>query len=266
MTEPQRTQPSIRTHIQGHRATVEIHNPSQRNALTRTMCRELAATMEELEAREDIHVIALRGTGGHFSAGVAINELTSVLLDPSEEGSTTDHLSEADHAITAVTKPTIALVEGYCMGGGWQIASACDFLLASDDSQFAITPAKLGIVYPRTGIDRLIELVGPAKAKYILFTGKTFTALQAQNLGLVAEVVPQPEFTPQIDRLIDTMLTRSRFSLHAMKKLVDLTQGTGAHLDQEWAAAWAGMAQGPDMQIGITAFVHGQRPTFAWSP
>ncbi len=132
-------------------ASVEIDNPAQRNALTRAMCLELQQLMPRLDTDPEVGVITLRGAGATFSAGATIDDLASVLLDRQHDGTVVDQLSLADRAIASVTKPTVAVVDGACMGGGWQLASACDFIIASERSVFAITPAKLGVIYPRAG-------------------------------------------------------------------------------------------------------------------
>ncbi|ASN21601.1 enoyl-CoA hydratase/isomerase family protein [Arthrobacter sp. YN] len=249
-------------------ATVEICNLAQRNALTRAMCLEIQELMPQLDADPDVAVVVLRGAGNTFCAGAAISELASVLIDPQEDGSTVDHLSAADSAIASLAKPTVALVDGACMGGGWQIASACDFIIANERAVIGLTPAKIGIIYPRPGIERLVRLVGHANAKYILLTGQTFSATEARALGLVADVVPSEFFEEQCEALVSTLRSRSQFSMHSMKRLMDLTDaGSGlAVIDQEWAEAWAAMPDSPDMEIGIKAFLDREQPRFTWRP
>ncbi|RAX46835.1 enoyl-CoA hydratase/isomerase family protein [Arthrobacter sp. AQ5-06] len=247
-------------------AWVIIDNPTKKNALTKAMCLQIQELMPTLEADPDVAVVVLRGAGNTFSAGATINELSSVLLDRQDDGTYVDQLSRADQAITSLTKPTLALVDGACMGGGWQIASACDFIITSKRSVFAITPAKIGIIYPRPGIERLVRQVGHANAKFILFTGEAFTAVQAQTLGLVAEVVPDEEFDGRGKSLVSALRDRSRFSTHSMKRLVDMTDTNHPHIDQEWEDAWAAMTDSPDMGIGIEAFNNRVQPQFTWSP
>jgi enoyl-CoA hydratase/carnithine racemase len=258
----------IAVSVAGGIATVDICNPAQRNALTKAMCLEIQELMPRLDADPDIAVVALRGAGDTFCAGASISELSSVLLDPQPDGSVVDQLSLADHAIASLTKPTVALVDGACMGGGWQIASACDFIIANERAVFGLTPAKIGIIYPRPGIERLVRLVGHANAKYILLTGQTFSASQAQALGLVADVVPSASFEQQCDALLGSLRRRSRFSVHSMKRLVDLDASDAGQpdMDQEWAAAWSAMPDSPDMEIGISAFLNREQPRFKWRP
>jgi enoyl-CoA hydratase/carnithine racemase len=252
--------PGIGVTIADGTASVLIDNPAQRNAVTRAMCLELQDLMPRLDADHAVQVITLRGAGDTFCAGASLGEISSVLLDTEGDETGIDQLSRADLAITSVGKPTIALVDGACMGGGWQIASACDFIIASERSVFAITPAKLGIIYPRPGIDRLVRQVGDARAKYILFSAETFSARRAQELGLVAEVVGDDRFESRRAEFVELVRGRSQFSIHTIKQLVD------APTDAAWADAWSAMSSGPDMAIGIHAFLSRERPKFTWSP
>ncbi|MGY2744117.1 enoyl-CoA hydratase/isomerase family protein [Arthrobacter sp. UYCu723] len=256
--------PRINVSITGGVASVEIDNPTQRNALTKTMCLELQDLMPRLDADPDVTVVALRGVGNTFCAGAAIGELSSVLLDRQDDDTSVDQLSRADQAIASITKPTMAMVDGACMGGGWQIASACDFIIASERSVFAITPAKIGIIYPRPGIERLVRQVGHANAKFILLTGKAFTAARAQALGLVAEAVPDDAFEERCSSIVSSLLNHSRFSMHSMKHLVNLTDMNHSGIDKEWEDAWAAMPDSPDMGIGINAFLNREQPRFRW--
>ena len=247
-------------------ASVEIDDPARRNALSRSMCVALEELMPRLDADPEVVVVTLRGAGSTFSAGAAIDELADVLMDPQTDGTRVDHLSRADLAVAAVSKPTIAMVDGACMGGGWQIASACDFIVASGRAVFAITPAKIGVIYPRAGIERLVRQVGPATAKLLLLTGKALAAAEAHDLGLVTEVVADEEFATYCSELGRSLLGNSRFSMHVLKSLVDLTVSADPDLDAAWEKAWDAMAGGPDMVTGIDAFLHRERPRFTWTP
>lgn len=266
MNKPDSHRPEIRTLVKDAVATIELSNPRRRNALTRDMCRDLAYTVAQLDARDDVHALVLRGAAGDFSAGVSIDELSAVLLDRDDDGNPLDHLSIADHAVSAVAKPTVAVVEGCCMGGGWQLASACDFVIAADNARFAITPAKLGIIYPRSGIDRLIRCVGAARAKYLLLTGTEISGHQARTLGLIADSFPGEEFDDRVHRLVRDLGSRSRFSVHTMKRLIDLEGVDENQLAEAWADGWADMVSGPDLQIGVDAFLRGRVPAFSWAP
>lgn len=261
---PEMADDCINTIIANGVASVVMNNPRAKNSLTRTMCIELAELMQKLDRDPVVTLITLRGAGTTFSAGAAIGELASILLDPQGDGSTLDHLSRADLAIASVIKPTIALVDGACMGGAWQLASACDFVVASERSTFAITPAKLGIIYPRSGIERLVRLVGEANAKYILFTAQTYNAVAARELGLVSETVADDAFEQRCAALIETVLQRSRFSVHTLKQLVNMSAVGNPHRDQAWSDAWEETTASPDMTIGVDAFLGHEHPQFSW--
>jgi enoyl-CoA hydratase/carnithine racemase len=256
----------ITVHIADGVASVQLDNPERRNAITKQMCQEIQLLLPRLDRDREVRVVTLRGAGDTFSAGAAIDDLASVLLDPQRDGSTVDQLSLADAAIVAMQKPVIAIVDGVCMGGGWQLASACDFIVASERSVVAITPAKIGVIYPRAGIERLLRQVGPANAKFILFGGETFTALRARQLGLITEVVPDGKFEDRVGELVHTLLDRSRFSIHTLKRLIDIDPGPDHEIDELWNEAWAAMTQSPDMAIGVAAFLNRERPRFAWEP
>ena len=264
MIAPTMTSPGIQVTVADGIATVVLDNPESRNAITRAMCLAIQDAMPRLERDPDVMLVALRGAGRTFSSGAQLTELSSILMDRTEEG-VVDQLSRADRAIASLSKPTVALVDGPCMGGGWQLASACDFIVASERSTVGITPAKLGILYPRSGVDRLVGQVGAAAAKYILFMAETFQAARARELGLIAEVVPDDEFDRRCDELLVTLRGRSRFTIHTMKRVIDLPSDD-PHLDAEWQAAWDAMAEGPDMAIGIAGFLGRETPRFSWRP
>ncbi|WP_150460934.1 enoyl-CoA hydratase/isomerase family protein [Nesterenkonia ebinurensis] len=247
-------------------AHVVISNPSKRNALTRHMCLELKELMHSLSKDPSSDLIALSGDGTDFSAGASIDQLPSILFEPTPDGEYADHFSAADAALAQVAKPTVALVQGVCMGGGWQIASACDFIFASSNARFAVTPAKIGILYPRSGVDRLVQQVGPARAKYILMTGKTFSAHQAQSLGLVADVISEDLFQTEAAALLEVLLKRSRFTQIKTKEYIDASSAQQAHLDPLWSRSWVEMIEGEDSEIGIRAFRQRKDPQFTWIP
>lgn len=250
--------------IDGGVAAVELDNPTRRNALTRDMCLELQDLVPQLDQDPAVHVVTLRGAGSTFSAGATLDDLSSVLLDPQPDGSHVDQLSRADEALAALSKPAIALVDGACMGGAWQLASACDFIVASERSTFALTPSKIGVIYPRPGIERLVRQVGPATAKSLLLTGRTLSARQAEGIGLTAFTVADDDFDSTCFSLVATLLARSHFSLHYLKRLVDATAAGGPDADLEWEEAWSALTDSPDMKIGITAFLERRQPEFLW--
>jgi enoyl-CoA hydratase/carnithine racemase len=255
---------TVTSHISGGVARVTIDNPGERNAMTSSMCRSLIAVTQELDTDDAVDMVILHGGRGTFCSGASIGELPDILGLTDATAHRGDLFSLVDAAIGSLVKPIVALVEGACMGGGWQLASACDFIVASDDALFGITPAKLGILYPRAGLERLIRTVGPETTKYLLMTGCTIGAHQAQTLGLVTHVLPHSGFQEEALSIVSDMARRSQFSNITLKSLVDATATRPADLDALWARAWQDTAAGPDMAIGISSFQHKTAPQFKW--
>ncbi|WP_052226723.1 enoyl-CoA hydratase/isomerase family protein [Microbacterium mangrovi] len=255
---------SISWRVDSGVATIELRNLAQRNALTPSMCRELIAAFAELDAREDVLLIFLRGAGGTFCSGVAVAHLREVLLEHAEAGDAGDLLSLVDAAIGGCQTFVIALVEGFCFGGGWQLASACDAIVADEHAQFAITPAKLGVIYPRVGLERLARLAGPSVAKLLLATGMRFDATQALGYGLVADVVAENGLDERAAELSRAFLSNSQFTIWATKRLIDAETTAAPELDDLWRRLRREMATGPDADLGIRAFTAHHRPVFPW--
>lgn len=242
---------------------VAINRPSHRNAFSRAMCLELTEAMRALDRDPRVRVITLRGVDGNFSAGAGLDQFDEVLFDQAtQEDSGTDRLSEADAAITSVRKPTVALVEGVCMGGGWQIAAAADIVLASSTTRIAITPAKLGILYPRFGLERLRELVGVQRAKYLVMSASEVSAETAQQWGLITQLFDEQEFVEQTSRIVRSISQKSQFSTTTMKRLLD-TYGE-AYYDEDWRRSWHEFRTGEDLAAGRAAFAEKRRPDFTW--
>jgi enoyl-CoA hydratase/carnithine racemase len=167
--------------VHDHVATITITNPAKRNAMTPAMWRELPRLLGALATDPAVRALVLTGAGDTFCSGADISALTEIGTDG---GSLT---IAADQALAAFPKPTIAAIRGHCLGGGLQLATACDLRIAADTAYFGITAAKLGIVYPATSTARLIDLVGPATTKALLFTGDLINAPNALRIDLIEE-------------------------------------------------------------------------------
>jgi enoyl-CoA hydratase/carnithine racemase len=166
-------------------ATVTLERPAKRNAVTLAMWREIAARFRAFAGEPEIRVVVLSGSGGNFCAGADISEFGTTRTGV-EDGAAYEHAVDGcTEAIMALPKPTIAAIAGFCVGGGCGLAMACDFRIADRTARFGIPAARLGIVYGPTDCRNLIDLVGLARAKEILFTGRRFDAAEAQRIGLV---------------------------------------------------------------------------------
>ncbi|GAA1365222.1 enoyl-CoA hydratase/isomerase family protein [Arthrobacter rhombi] len=255
----------LRVERSGPVATIVIDHPDRRNALTRSMWAQFEPVLADLAEDDRVRVVVVRGAGSDFSAGADIGDLRAILHDPETGRHDGGHVSAGENAIARFHKPTIAAVDGYCLGGGWQIAGACDIRIASARATFGITPAKIGIVYPLSGIERLVRIAGPAVAKQLLFSGDFVDASEAKSLGLVSRVVASDEFDGEVERFARHLATRSQLSIQAMKDIVDTIADGSAGLGGVNARWQQRMAGSGDPEEGIGAFLEKRRPEFTWN-
>ncbi|MGW0551777.1 enoyl-CoA hydratase/isomerase family protein [Streptomyces altiplanensis] len=232
-------------------ATVVISNPAKRNAMTAGMWRALPGLLERLAADRDVRALVLTGAGDTFCAGADI----SSLLEPGEEPQ--GLAVRAEEALAAFPKPTLAAVRGYCVGGGSQLAAACDLRFAEEGALFGVTPAKLGIVYPASSTRRLVSLVGPAAAKYLLFSGELIDTARALRTGLADEVLPAGELAKRVAEFSRILASRSQLTQAAAKEFATGRTDRDAH--------WAEEARGSgDTAEGVAAFLERRAPCFTY--
>lgn len=253
---------TLRLTTDGPIATLTIESAGKRNALSASMWAQFAPMLAELAADTTNTVLMVRGAGNDFSAGADISDLDAIFTGESDGGV----MTEAENALAAFPRPTIAVIDGYCVGGGWEIAGACDLRICSDRSTFGITPSRLGIVYPRSGLERIVSIAGPAIAKHLLFTGELIDATQTREWGLVTKVLPSMGFWDAAHAFVQLLADRSQYSIHAMKEIVDTLAGYGEHLDADVDTAVARWLAAPsdDRAIGVEAFLRKQKPAFTW--
>ena len=209
-------------------ATIEFTRPEKRNAISFEMWEAFARVMPVLGADSDIDVVVLRGTpGGHFSSGADISEFATLRSGIEGAHRYNDAVEAGERAIIDFPRPTIALVQGYAIGGGAQIALACDLRYCDDTARFAITPAKLGLVYGLASTQRLVETVGPAWARWILFTGQQLDASRAAAIGLVHDVLAPADLTRTVYQTAERMGGLARGSIEGAKALVAFSEDDG---------------------------------------
>ncbi|MER7777636.1 enoyl-CoA hydratase-related protein [Streptomyces sp. NPDC096191] len=233
-------------------ATLVVHHPAKRNAMTAAMWRALPPLLDDLAADPAVRVLVLTGEGGTFCAGADI----STLRESPERAQRLAVLAE--EALAAFPKPTLAAVRGHCVGGGAQLAAACDLRFAAESALFGVTPAKLGVVYPASATRRLVALTGPAAAKYLLFSGELIDAARALRTGLVDEVLPEGELDKRVAEFTRVLASRSLLTQAAAKEFANGRTDRDAH--------WAGQARGSgDTAEGVAAFLERRPPRFGWN-
>ncbi|MFI2426071.1 enoyl-CoA hydratase/isomerase family protein [Streptomyces sp. NPDC018955] len=245
-------EPQLLHGVTGHVATVVIRNPAKRNAMTATMWGSLPPLLETLAADPDVRVLVLTGEGGTFCAGADISTLRGSPLEAQRLA------VAAEEALAAFPKPTLAAVRGHCVGGGAQLAAACDLRFAEEGTLFGVTPAKLGIVYPASATRRLVSLVGPATAKYLLFSGELIDAGRALRTGLVDEVLPEDELDGRVAEFTRILASRSRLTQAAAKEFADGRTDRDAYWGER-------AAESCDAAEGVAAFLERRAPRFTWS-
>ena len=253
----------LRVRIDGGVATIEVHRPAKHNAISYAMWRAFGRLMPVLDADAAVDVVVMRGTpGGPFSAGADIAEFTTLRSDP--EGAERYGLAveAGEQAIISFSKPTIALVEGFAIGGGTQLAVACDLRVCGQSSRFGVTPAKLGIIYALPSTARLVETVGSAWARWILLTGELVGADVALRIGLVHEVVPDDEVEARAYAVARTIAARAQVSLRGGKAMV--TRAVEGRLDEDadvvamYHQSWTSA----EYAEGVAAFLAKRPPDF----
>ncbi len=239
-------------------AFLVLDRPERRNAVSRAMWRAMPAIKAEIEAREDALVVLVEGAGGHFSAGADISEFDEVYKDAAAARQYGDDIQEGLAALAAIDRPTIAVMQGNVVGGGIAIALACDLRFCDADAYLAVTPARLGLVYGWTESRRLVELVGPARAKDILFTGRRIETDEALAIGLIDRRV-EAALRDTVIGYARGLAELSQTSIRCAKRAVD---AIAAGLPSETPAFRALVEQGalgPDFAEGRRAFAE-KRP------
>jgi enoyl-CoA hydratase/carnithine racemase len=242
-------------------ATLTIDRPARRNALTMAMWTAIPRLLADLAADPAVRVLQLIGSGDHFCAGADVDELQEVYGDPAHADAYHAANVAAEDALANFPWPTVAVIRGACVGGGCQLAIACDLRLAETGARFGIPPARLGVVYPAAPTVRLARLVGPARAKYLLYTAELVTADRAEEFGLVDEVVPGSQLADRAAELIGTIASRSTQTQGAVKAAV------GAWVNGADVAAaiepWERRSRtSADVAEGLAAFVERREPNF----
>ena len=252
---------AIVVEVVGGIATVRLNRPTKHNAVTLGMWQALAALMPALAADPDVEVVLLRGTpGGPFSAGADVEEFSTLRSTAESAEVYGAAVAAGEAAIVQLPKPTVAVVEGFAIGGGSQLALACDLRICQPRSRFGITPAKLGIVYGLASTARLVDVVGPAWASWILMTGDLIDAATALRIGLVHEVCDDVD--ARAAELAATLTSRAQVSLLGAKALIaKVTRGERAE-DDEVRRHYHDSLHSPEYAEGVAAFLAKRDPDF----
>jgi len=243
--------------------TLTLSRPDKHNAISFALWQVFGRLMPVLADDDEVDVVVLRGTpGGPFSSGADIAEFSTLRSDPAGARRYGEAVHAGEQALITFPKPTVALVEGFAIGGGSQLALACDLRICDPGSRFGITPAKLGIIYALPSTARLVEVVGPAWARWILLTGDLLDAGTALRIGLVHEVVDTGAIEPRAYALAGAMAARARVSVVAGKAMVDRVVAGQLIEDEQVRTAYELSWSSAEYAEGVAAFLAKRTPDF----
>jgi enoyl-CoA hydratase/carnithine racemase len=243
---------------------IVFNQPEKRNAMSVEMWEGLGAALDAFADDAGVRCVVLQGAGDKaFVSGADISQFEQRRADADAQKEY-DRLTSGGRAkLGSFRKPIIAQIRGFCMGGGLGIAMSADIRIASEDSQFGIPAAKLGIAYGFDMVRNLVALVGPAHAHMILMTGERFDAREAERIGLVNKVVPADQLEAAVAKLAAIIAGNAPLSLVANKLTVRTVLCDPAERDIEAVrAAYAACFDSADYREGRRAFMEKRRPAF----
>jgi enoyl-CoA hydratase/carnithine racemase len=238
--------------------------PARRNAISGEMWRGIAPAMAQLDADPEVRCVAFRGAGREaFSAGADISEFESRRASEESVGQYDDLLDQVLHSIQDCPKPSVAMIYGFCLGGGLEIALACDLRYCAASAQFGIPAAKLGLAYNAEGHKRLLETVGHARAREIMFLGRRYNAAEALAMGLVHEVLPESELESFTAKILSELSANAPLSILNSKTIIEeYVKSAGAPDHARMQAAIERCAKSADYKEGRRAFMEKRKPQF----
>ena len=245
-------------------AWIVFNRPKVRNAMSLEMWQTLPRLVEEVAEDKMIRVLILRGVGDEaFISGADISQFEEVRFGSA--GEKYNHAVEISLAsLRQFEKPVVAMIHGFCMGGGCSVAITCDIRLASDDARFSIPAARLGIAYTlERGTEPLVRLVGPANAAEILLTGRVYNAEDAYHIGLVNRVIPKVDMEDYTRKYVLKMADNAPLSLAAHKAFIREILKPPSQQERKKVQAMAvRCSASDDYREGVAAFLEKRKPEF----
>jgi len=252
----------LRVERNGPVGRLVLDNPERRNAIGEEMWRAIPGAIAEFNADASVRCIVIRGEGTQaFAAGADISEFEK---NRSSEGEVKDYeaaTAAAHHAIESVPKPVIALIHGFCVGGGLAVALSCDLRYADASSRYAIPAARLGLGYGAHGTGRLVATVGHAHAREIMFSARRYDATEALAMGLINRVLPDAELDEYVQRVVLELAANAPLTMAASKAVINAV----AEPAGDFTAAEAAVARcmtSEDYVEGRRAFMEKRAPVF----
>jgi enoyl-CoA hydratase/carnithine racemase len=265
MTTIASSTPKLQVEVANGVASLLIDNAARRNAFDSSMWRALPGIARQVDAAEDIRVLVIRGAPTlSFCSGADISEF-STLRTTAKDGLAYEQSNvEAFEALSRLSKPTIAAISGYCIGGGMGLAAACDLRIAASDSVFSIPAGRLGVGYPPSAMKFVVAAVGAQTAMDLFFTARRINADDAKSCGFVSRVLPVKSFHESVLKIAQEIAGNAPLTLRAAKAAIASAAGLpGAQTPEQCAALAAVCFDSADYAEGRAAFLEKRQPNFS---
>lgn len=255
---------SILLDINGPVATITLNRPEVRNAFNVASWQALGDSVRKASATEGVRAIVIKGAGDKaFAAGADVKEFETHRANVLQSQAYSHLLESSLGTVSEAPQPVIAMIRGYCVGGGCELANACDIRIAADDARIGITPAKLGIILGFQEVRELVAQMGPGKAKEMLFTGRLMDAQEALRVGWLNHVVPVDELESFTQSFIESFIHNAPLTIQAAKRAVNAClPGPDGHVVLQQIESYVRGFAGRDYQEGIASFREKRKPEF----
>ena len=251
---------TIIVEIEDHVALIKLNRPDALNALNQTLTRELMQALEEADANDKVRCIVLTGSEKAFAAGADIKEMASMSF---AEVNAANLFAALGDGIQQIRKPVIAAVSGYALGGGCELAMACDFIIASDTAKFGQPEINLGVIAGIGGSQRLTRAVGKSKSMDMNLTGRFMDAEEAERAGLVSRVVPAKKLMEEAlgaaHKIAEKSLLTARTAKEAVNRSFESTLAEGLLFERR---VFHSLFATEDQKEGMAAFIEKRQPQF----
>lgn len=255
----------IRLDIAPPLAEIILNQPEKRNALSTDMWAAIPGLVDQADRNPDVKVILIHGgDAGAFAAGADISEFETIYATPESAKASGDRIAAALDAIEQAAKPTIAAIDGACIGGGVSLAMACDIRISGTKSKFGVTPSKLGLVYPASDTRRLLAAIGPGATKDLLLTGRIFLAPEAHEMRLVDRLVDPGAALNAARDFAAQIGSTSQWSAQATKKMIRGLQSGWSDTHPEAEQLFLDGFSNQDFLDGYKAFLEKRPPKFTF--
>lgn len=244
-------------------AQLTLSQPAKRNAINAAMWAALPDLLADLVQDKALRAIIVTGAGDHFAAGADISEFETLYATAESASRISADIQSAFEALAAVPVPTLAMIRGACVGGGCGLSLCCDIRFADSTAKFAITPAKLGLVYPFGDIARLIDAVGVANASDILLSARLIKAESAKKIGLIHDVLGIDSLQAHVMAYAEGLKNLSPESLRITKSMIRAYRDGHRQDTSETNAQFAAGFSSKDFGEGFRAFLEKRKPDFS---